>query len=152
MSAKLVLVGLLGGARALNVIDAGAFSASKNLPFENKDAYFTSPPTYYGVFDGVSSCPQSRIYAQTLAKTACETLNANAQGAWPAQTQAALSAATKAAKKYDGCSTAMLVKLDLEARQPKANVYCLGDCQTLVLRQNRWKGGRYEIKDATVPA
>jgi len=140
----------VGGAGALNVIDAGAFSVAKNLPFENKDAYFTSPPLYYGVFDGVSACPESRIYAQTLAKTSCEQLTKNAQAKWPEQSFKALTKAKEAAKKYKGSSTAMLMKVELEGMFPQACIYSLGDCRTLLLRQNRWKGGRYAVAETTI--
>jgi len=146
---SLVVLSLACGARALKVVDAGVATVSKALPFENKDAFFVAPPTYYGVFDGVSAGPQSRLYASTLAKTACDTLNANAQKKWPEQTQLALSKATEAAKKYNGCSTAMLLKLDVDGMQPTARIYSLGDCQTLVLRKNIFKGGRYAVAAAT---
>ena len=106
MLVALGLLGLLGGGCALNVIDAGAASIAKNLPFENKDAYFTAPPNFYGVFDGVSSMPQSRVYAQTLAKTSCDTLlqsqRGNPKGEWTAQACSALTAATAAAEPTAG--------------------------------------------------
>ena len=122
----MVLALLVSGSLALNVVDVGRASVAKNLPFENKDAYFTAPPNFYGIFDGVSACPESRIYSQTLAKTSCDTLMAvqarEPTLAWDAQAFRALTAAAEAAKKYSGSSTAMLLKLDLDHCQTSLSV------------------------------
>ena len=142
------------GASALSVVDVGRASTAKGLPFENKDAFFTAPPTFYGVFDGVSSMPQSRVYAQTLAKTSCDTLlqlqARNPKVEWPAQACSALTAATAAAKEYRGSSTAILLKMELEAAQPLACVYSVGDCQTLVLRRKKGGASEYAIVETTI--
>ena len=146
------MAALCSSASALNVVDAGVASVSKKLPQQNQDSYFMSVPTYYGVFDGVSSQPESRPYSQTLAKTACEQLNQNPGKKWAEQTVIALTAATKEAAKYKGSSTALLLKLDLKARQPLACVYSLGDCRTLVLRQKKDFFGKADERYSVVEA
>ena len=151
---RLLLASLFAhGVTALSVVDYGLASTAKGLPFENKDAYFTAPPNFYGVFDGVSSMPQSRVYAQTLAKTSCDTLlqsqRGNPKGEWTAQACSALTAATAAAQEYRGSSTAILLKMELEQSPPLACVYSVGDCQTLVLRKAAG-AEEYAIAETTI--
>jgi serine/threonine protein phosphatase PrpC len=140
----LLLLAVVTGGCALSVVDVGTFSAAKNLPFENKDAFFACPPHFYGVFDGVSQCPQSRAFAQTLAKGSCTRL----QGATPGgsmleQVQPVLWQALGEAQGFSGCSTACLLRLDLQQEQPQVSVYNLGDCTCMVLREV--EGGAMEI-------
>ena len=56
------------------------------------------------MFDGVSQCPESRIYAQTLAKETSAALkrSGDAGGSWSDQAQAALQQAALAADRYSG--------------------------------------------------
>jgi len=126
---------LTGGATGLRVVDAGASTASKLLPIENKDAFFVSPPSVYGVFDGVSQCPQSRAYSQTLAKSSLEALGRQSVVDFEQKAQFALRQATGAANGYGGASTALLVGMDLDSAEPKACCYTIGDCQCMVIRQ-----------------
>ena len=58
------------------------------------------------MFDGVSQCPESRIYAQTLAKETSAALkrSGDAGGSWSDQAQAALQQAAQAADRYSGAS------------------------------------------------
>ena len=64
----------------------------------------TTTARFYGVFDGVSQCPESRIYAQTLAKETSAALkrSGDAGGSWSDQAQAALQQAAQAADRYSG--------------------------------------------------
>ena len=66
----------------------------------------TTADRFYGVFDGVSQCPESRIYAQTLAKETSAALkrSGDAGGSWSDQAQAALQQAAQAADRYSGAS------------------------------------------------
>ena len=141
----------LSGADALNVVDVGAFSASKLLPFENKDAFFVSPPYYCGVFDGVSQCPQSRSFAVTLAKTSCAALSGSRpSGEIMEQMQPVLWNALGQAQDYSGCSTACLVRLDLQQEQPQVSCLNLGDSTCMVLRPSEGAGA-LTVADVTVP-
>lgn len=143
------VLNLLGMAPStVKVVDAGVASMSKHFPFENEDAYFLQPPHFYGVFDGVSAGKQSRAYAQTLAKVSCEMLSPEFPGTWNEHVFRALTVATLRARDLSGCSTAMLINMDLEEAQPQARVYCLGDCQALVLRQEG-DSGRFAIAAKT---
>ena len=130
----MMLIGFFVAIPALNVIDVGAFSAAKLLPIENKDAFFASPPHFYGVFDGVSQCPQSRSFAQTLAKTACAKLGSSVRGELMDQVQPALWQALGDAQQYKGCSTACVMRVDLQREQPVLGCFNLGDCVCMVLR------------------
>lgn len=114
-------------------VDVGVFSASKLLPIENKDALFAAPPHFYGVFDGVSQCRQSRSFAQTLAKTACSKLGSRIDGDLMEQLQPALWEALGKAQSFSGCSTVCMVRLDLE--QQECGCYNLGDSGCMVLRR-----------------
>ena len=118
----------------LNVVDCGAFSAARLLPVENKDAYFASPPSFYGVFDGVSQCKQSRSFAQTLAKTSCNKLGRSVCGELMEQVRPALWSALGDAQKYSGCSTACIARLKLQQEQPQLECFNLGDCVCMLLR------------------
>ena len=134
-----MLVGISSSAVALNVVDVGTATASKLLPFENKDAFFSAPPRYFGVFDGVSQCPQSRAFAQTLAKessAALSRLQVREDDFGPQAADALLAAATVAVK-YDGCSTACLLRLDLDGPVPQVSCYNLGDCGVMLLRSGQ---------------
>ena len=121
-----IVLTIAARAAALSIAGVGSATASKNLPFENKDAFFTSPPRYYGVFDGVSQCDDSRAYAQTLAKTSMNELASIDQSiakiTFEEAAQGALTKAAKEAFKYSGCSTACLLKLDLESASPTASI------------------------------
>ena len=66
--------------------------------------HHTTTHRFYGVFDGVSQCPESRIYAQTLAKETSAALkrSGDAGGSWSDQAQAALQQAALAADRYSG--------------------------------------------------
>ena len=125
----------VGAALALNVVDVGAHSIAKNLPFENKDSYLLAPPRFFGVFDGVSQCPQSRAFSQTLAKTLSVALPASNDDDFGSQAQSALSKAVAAASDYSGASTALVVRLSLDQDEPKVQTCCLGDCQCMILRE-----------------
>lgn len=133
----------------LSAIDAGVASVAKLRPTDNKDAFFTAAPRFYGVFDGVSQCPESRIYAQTLAKETSAALkrSGDAGGSWSDQAQAALQQAALAADRYSGSSTAILMRLDLDTPQPRVDTYALGDSSALVLRCQ--PGGSYVVGDTT---
>ena len=135
-----IILTIAARAAALSIAGVGSATASKNLPFENKDAFFTSPPRYYGVFDGVSQCDDSRAYAQTLAKTSMNELASIDQSiakiTFEEAAQGALTKAAKEAFKYSGCSTACLLKLDLESASPTASIYNLGDCGVMVVRKD----------------
>ena len=123
------LVLLLSGATALNVVDVGYASKSRLLPIENKDSFFSAPPNFYGVFDGVSQCPQSRAYSQTLAKVACAKLcEKGAVGSWSEQVTVAMREACVAAQDFSGASTALIMRMDLNQEQPQASWFNLGDC------------------------
>merc|ERR1719387_1642393 len=125
-SALLVLSALLAAAEGLCVVDAGAFSAAKLLPIENKDAYFSAPPSLCGVFDGVSACPQSRAFSQTLAKSTLDTLSGQGVADFQQKASSALRQAAGAASSYGGASTALLVGMDLDGEEPKACCYTIG--------------------------
>lgn len=141
----------VGISAALNVIDMGAASIAKKLPMQNQDAFFFSPPTgsgaFVGVFDGVSSGPESRPFAQALAKSSREVLTADAKCEWPKAVNNALTAGTKAAKGYNGAATAMLMKVN----SGKANIYSLGDCITILVRPSvlPWKKDQFEVAQVT---
>ena len=128
---------LATSARALSITGAGVATKAKLLPFENKDAFFSSPASgHFGVFDGVSQCPQSRAYAQELARTACTTLNMGASGGnFTDVAREVLFKAGTAAKDYSGASTVCMVRADLEKASPQVCVYTIGDCECMVLRQ-----------------
>jgi hypothetical protein len=144
----LLLLVLVTSARGLNVVDVGASTASKLLPFENKDSYFSSPPSFYGVFDGVSQCPESRAYSQTLAKTCSAVLSSQSTTTdWNIQAQSALREATSAAGGYSGSSTAILMRVDLDGDEPRLSTFCLGDCQILVLRSSEDNPGSLVVAD-----
>ena len=125
---------LANSASALTVTGAGVATQAKLLPFENKDAYFSCPPRYFGVFDGVSAMTQSRAYAQTLAKVTCSTLSTTSDDDWTEQAQNALLQAGRAARDISGGSTLAVVRLDLDAEVPCVRVFTVGDCECMVLR------------------
>ena len=130
--AMLVLLALFGGAGALQV-SVGAVSVSKSLSQMNQDAYFVSLPHFAGVFDGVSSCKESRAYAQALARGAQSYLkNEVVETEWSAQAQVALQRAADSANGFNGAATACLLRLDLE--QAQACCYTIGDSGCVVLR------------------
>lgn len=144
-----VLALLAGAAHGLRVVDAGAFSASKLLPIENKDAFFSAPSSScFGVFDGVSQCPQSRAYSQTLAKKSLDALKGGTGGGpdFKLQAQSTLRQATGAANGYSGASTALLVSMDL-GNEPKACCYTIGDCQCMVIRPSQEQPGALAVAD-----
>lgn len=120
---------------ALNVIDAGAHTASKLLPIENKDSFFSAPPLYYGVFDGVSQCPESRAYSQMVAKSTMAALQRGGGGDWETQAREAMRAGAAKACDYSGASTALAVKLDLDGPEPCVRTFSIGDCQVMILRE-----------------
>lgn len=146
-----VLMGL-SGAASLSVVDVGVHTISRLLPFENKDAYFVASPQF-GVFDGVSACPQSRAYAQALAKgtSALLSVGRNPESGFEAEAQAALSQAAADASSFSGAATALLVRADLEADEPQVCCYTLGDCGCLVLRPDEAAPGSFLVGDSTDP-
>jgi len=119
---------------ALNVVDVGVYSAAKLLPIENKDAYFAAPPHFFGVFDGVSQCKQSRSFAQTLAKTSCAKLGRSVDGELMDQLQPALWQALGDAQGFSGCATVCMMRVDLQRETPVLGCYNLGDSGCMVLR------------------
>lgn len=133
----------------LSAVDAGVASVAKLRPTDNKDAFFTAAPRFYGVFDGVSQCPESRIYAQTLAKETSAALkrSGDAGGSWSDQAQAALQQAAQAADRYSGSSTAIMMRLDLDQPQPQVCTFALGDSSALVLRYQ--PDGSYAVGDTS---
>jgi len=137
----LLLLPLFSGATGLSIVDCGACSLAKLTPKDNKDAYFMAPPNHFGVFDGVSQGPESRVFAQTLASEADAYLSSGAGGVWDTQAPAALLRGTTKAASVSGMSTALLLKMDLEAQT--VCTYNLGDCCCLVVR------GGSEVGDIT---
>ena len=133
----------------LSAVDAGVASVAKLRPSDNKDAFFTAAPRFYGVFDGVSQCPESRIYAQTLAKETSAALkrSGDAGGSWSDQAQAALLQAAQAADRYSGSSTAIMMRLDLDQPQPQVCTFALGDSSALVLKYQ--PDGSYAVGDTS---
>ena len=132
----------------LAAVDAGAASVAKLRPNDNKDAFFTAAPNFYGVFDGVSACPESRIYAQTLAKeTSAALKRVGAEGSFRDQVQSALQQAAEKADRYSGSSTAILLRMDLDQPQPQVCTYALGDSSALVLR--RQDDGSFAVGDTS---
>lgn len=132
----------------LAAVDAGAASVAKLRPNDNKDAFFTAAPNFYGVFDGVSQCPESRIYAQTLAKeTSAALKRVGVDGSWSDQAQSALQQAAQKADRYSGSSTAVLMRMDLDQPKPQVCTYTLGDSSALVLR--RQSDGTYVVGDSS---
>jgi len=133
----------------LSAVDAGVASVAKLRPSDNKDAFFTAAPRFYGVFDGVSQCPESRIYAQTLAKETSAALkrSGDAGGGWSDQAQAALLQAAQAADRYSGSSTAIMMRLDLDQPQPQVCTFALGDSSALVLKYQ--PDGSYAVGDTS---
>jgi len=131
----------------LNVVDAGAFSVAKLLPIENKDSFFSAPPRYYGVFDGVSQCPQSRPYSRAVAKVSMEALLSSGtdNGDWTMRAQSALGKAASAAQTYSGASTAILLDLDLDREEPRLCWYAVGDCQCMVVRASEEQPGAQTV-------
>lgn len=133
-----LLAAVASSAVALRVTDAGAFSVPRagRLPIENKDAFFVAPPTFFGIFDGVSACPQSRAYAQALAKTSLAALQRSGSNAgdFTSQASAALSRAASEADNYSGASTAMILRMDLDTDEPQVCGFNVGDCTCMVLR------------------
>ena len=137
---------LIRGSDALSVVDAGAASLSKLLPFENKDAFFSAPPNFYGVFDGVTQCPQSRPFAQTLAKTACaELLATGVRGSWSEQAREALEQASVTAGEFSGASTACMLRVDLDQEEPQLCCFNLGDSACMVLRPSEDQPGSFIV-------
>jgi len=123
-------------ARALKVADFGAASVGKISPQDNKDAFFSVAPHFYGVFDGVSQGQESRAYAQTLAKESIAALSESSmEDNWTDLARRALLQGTQAADSYSGMSTALLLQIDLARAQ--ACTYSLGDCCCLVLREEQ---------------
>ena len=145
---------LVAHTSALTVVDCGAASISKRLPFENQDAYFCTPPRFYGIFDGVSQCPQSRAYARTLAQYTSTWLSREATdgGSFRDQAEQALEYASEKAQRTDGASTALLLRIDLEQEKPQASVYTLGDCTCMLLRTNREGTRAVTVIDSCVEA
>ena len=137
---------LILGSVALSVVDAGAASLSRLLPFENKDAFFSAPPNFYGVFDGVSQCPQSRPFAQTLAKAACARLLATGvRGSWSEQAMLALEQASATAYEFSGAATACMLRVDLDQEEPQLCCFNLGDSMCMVLRPSEEQPGSFVI-------
>ena len=145
-----VLLGLTGAA-SLRIVDSGVFTISRLLPFENKDAYFVAAPQF-GVFDGVSACPQSRAYAQALAKSTSALLSRrNTEAGFAVEAQSALTQAAADASSFSGAATALLVRADLEADEPQVCCYTLGDCGCLVLRPDQAASGSFVVTNSTEP-
>lgn len=125
-------------ALVLNVVDAGVASAAKLRPNDNKDAFFTSAPSFFGVFDGVSQCPESREYARLLAIESRAALrSSDPTSSWDDQVRGALQQATQKADRLSGSSTALLVRMDLDQPQPQACTYAMGDTTCVLLRQQK---------------
>jgi len=140
---------------ALLVVGVGTATASaakRAGPFDNQDAFFSAPPIYYGIFDGVSQCPDSRAFAQTLAKTAFEELAKTEidSDSWSEAAQLALSKGAEEAFEYSGCSTACLMRLELDGDTPRAGCYVLGDCGVMVIRQDDEEDGEEEEEAAAL--
>jgi len=142
----LALPALLCAGYGLNVADAGAASIAKHSPKENQDAYFLSPPSFYGVFDGVSQGSASREYAQMLARESNAFFSGGGGGGanWKHQARIALLLGTQKASSLSGMSTALLLRLDLDQQQ--LCTYGLGDCCAVVLREN---SGSLQVADVT---
>ena len=144
----LALLLTASSALKLSAVDAGVASVAKLRPSDNKDAFFTAAPRFYGVFDGVSQCPESRVYAQTLAKeTSAALKRGDASGSWSEQAQSALQQAAQAADRYSGSSTAIMMRLDLDQPQPQVCTYALGDSSALVLRKQ--PDGSFAVGDTS---
>ena len=108
----------------------------------------TTTTRFYGVFDGVSQCPESRVYAQTLAKETSAALKRGGDGgSWSEQAQGALQQAAQAADRYSGSSTAIMLRLDLDQAQPQVCTYALGDSSVLVLRKQ--PDGSFAVGDTS---
>jgi len=132
----------------LTVVDVGTFSAAKRLPFENQDAFFSAPPSLCGVFDGVSQCPQSRAFAQALAKSSCDSLRGReGEGEFAEQVQLALGKATEAAQGFKGATTACVVRFELDQEQPRLSGYAIGDSECMVLRSK--DGGAMSVAEVS---
>ena len=145
------MLGLVSGTcLALSVTDAGAASVAKLQPIRNNDAFLFAPPRFYGVFDGVSACPESRAYAQTLAKTFGDTLvRRDAIGNFNIQARIALKAATKKANTFKGASTVCVVRVDTERAPPTAYCYNIGDSTAMVLRPSAEDPASLVVANAT---
>lgn len=117
---------ILQSSQAALRLAASACSVAKpgKFPWQNQDAQFVSS-TCFGVFDGVSSAPASRAYAEKLASTCKVELAKAKDEPWPAAPKQALARAMKAAKAIRGASTASLLQVDID-RQTISS-YNLGD-------------------------
>lgn len=146
----------------LNVVDVGSASVAKKSFYDNNDAFFVSPPNFYGVFDGVSACPESREFARMLADTTQDALSRVDSSLRPGedrvaralsfrrQAQSALQKACQRASFLSGASTALIVQLQLEG-EPLAFAYNVGDCTSLVLRASATGSGRMLVVSSTKP-